>query len=134
MLEHEVDGPVHLLRLAHGKVNAMDIELVAAVTARVGELAGQAGAVVLTGTGAVFSAGVDLRRVVDGGTEYGERFLPALADMFDTVFGAPVSIVAAINGWAIAGGACSRWRATGASSPPRRRSGRPSCRWACRSR
>ena len=61
-------------------------------------------AVVLTGAGRAFSAGVDLRSVVSGGAEYPRRLLPALTDMFRTAFTLPVPLVAAVNGHAIAGG------------------------------
>jgi enoyl-CoA hydratase len=61
-------------------------------------------AVVLTGTGGSFSAGVDLFRVLDGGRAYIERFLPALNDALLALLRCPRPIVAAINGHAIAGG------------------------------
>src|SRR5215472_4279545 len=61
-------------------------------------------AVVLTGTGAVFSAGVDLARLLEGGAPYIRKFLPALSTMLATVFSHPAPVVAAINGHAIAGG------------------------------
>lgn len=113
MFEREVDGSVHVLRLAHGKVSAMDLELVDGLVGEMEELAGRAGAVVITGSGTTFSAGVDLRRVVTGGAEYVERFIPALGAMFEAVFTAPLPVVAAVNGWAVAGGcvlaaACDR--------------------------
>src|SRR4051812_6094777 len=63
-----------------------------------------AGAIVLTGAGRAFSAGVDLRRIVEGGVPYAEEFLPALSDAFLAVFDCPRPVVAAINGHALAGG------------------------------
>lgn len=97
------DGGVAVLRLAHGPVNAMDLELCEALAARCREAA-SARAVVLTGAGRAFSAGVDLHRVLDGGTSYVERFLPALAEAFRALFSLEVPVVAAVNGHAIAGG------------------------------
>lgn len=97
------DGDVTVVRLEHGKVNALDIELLRAISTTMQELA-SAGAVVLTGTGRAFSAGVDLRRIVDGGPTYAEEFLPALSDAFLAVFDCPRPVVAALNGHAIAGG------------------------------
>jgi enoyl-CoA hydratase len=97
----DVDG-VAVVRLDHGKVNALDLELLDALVGAMGELADVP--VVLTGTGKVFSAGVDLRRVVDGGPAYVAEFLPRLSAAFLAVFDHPRPTVAAVNGHAIAGG------------------------------
>jgi enoyl-CoA hydratase len=98
----EQDG-VALLRMADGKANAMSLEFCQALTARFKE-ASSAPAVVVTGTGRIFSAGVDLIRLLDGGVPYIREFLPALSTMFAAVFSHPRPVVAAINGHAIAGG------------------------------
>jgi enoyl-CoA hydratase len=98
----EQDG-VALLRLANGKANAMSLEFCRALTARFAEVA-DAPAVVVTGSGHIFSAGVDLIRLVDGGAPYIRELLPALSEMLATVFAHPGPVVAAINGHAIAGG------------------------------
>src|SRR6202166_1190836 len=89
--------------MADGKVNAMSIELCETITACVREHA-QARAIVVTGNGRMFSAGVDLLRLLDGGVPYIREFLPALSTMLATVFSHPRPVVAAINGHAIAGG------------------------------
>jgi enoyl-CoA hydratase len=96
-----VDG-VAVVRLDHGKVNALDIELCQAVTATFHSL--EARAVVLTGAGSAFSAGVDLWRILDGGDDYVVAFIPALVEAFAAVFTCPLPVVAGINGHAIAGG------------------------------
>ncbi len=98
----ELDGVV-LLRLADGKANAMSLEFCQTLTVRLQE-AGHAPAVVLTGSGHIFSAGVDLLRLLEGGAPYIRAFLPALGTMFMTVFSHPRPVVAAINGHAVAGG------------------------------
>jgi enoyl-CoA hydratase len=105
MIEREdVDG-VAVVRMATGKVNALDLDLVQAITATFIDLdASPVRGIVLTGAGRAFSAGVDLWRVVDGGADYVRAFLPALADCFETVFGTGKPVVAAVNGHAIAGG------------------------------
>jgi enoyl-CoA hydratase len=103
MIQVEHDGDVAIVRLEHGKVNALDLELLRAISETMRGLA-TAGAVVLTGTGRAFSAGVDLRRIVDGGAAYAEEFLPALSDAFLAVFDCPRPVVAAVNGHALAGG------------------------------
>ncbi|WIM99695.1 enoyl-CoA hydratase/isomerase family protein [Actinoplanes oblitus] len=101
----ETDG-IAVVRLAHGKVNALDLELLERLTATFAALdTGPARAVVFTGSGRVFSAGVDLWRVIDGGAAYVHAFLPALEAAFLAVFAAGKPVVAALNGHAIAGGA-----------------------------
>src|SRR5262249_41228244 len=87
----------------HGKVHALDLELLLAFTETMQRLAGGP-AVVLTGTGTVFSAGVDLRRIVAGGPAYVREFLPALSAAFLAVFDHPRPVVAAVTGHAVAGG------------------------------
>jgi len=52
----------------------------------------------------MFSAGVNLIRLSEGGAAYVRRFLPALHRLYDTVFFFPKPVVAAVNGHAIAGG------------------------------
>ena len=106
VIEREDVGPVTVLRLSHGKANALDIDLVEAMGAEFSALAGDGAyrAVVLTGTGSIFSAGVDLFRVLEGGNEYIEEFIPALSGAFSQLFMLPLPVIAAINGHAIAGG------------------------------
>ncbi len=106
MIEVKISDGIALVNLQHGKVNALDIEFCEALAARFKELAtSNAKAVVLTGQGKVFSAGVDLKRLSDGGADYIRKFLPALHALYDAVFFHPKPVVAAINGHAIAGGA-----------------------------
>lgn len=105
MIEEEVRNGVRIVKLVHGKVNAMDIELVEAIAQKFTALAEEdAGPVVLTGSRTVFSAGVDLFRVARDGRGYLRQFLPALSQAFRTVFEYPGPVVGAINGHAIAGG------------------------------
>jgi enoyl-CoA hydratase len=103
MLETEDRSGVTVLRLQHGKVNALDTELLRAITAAMRDL-DPASAVVITGHGSAFSAGVDLKRIVDGGQPYVREFLPALTETFLAVFDHPGPMLAAVNGHAIAGG------------------------------
>jgi len=105
MIERTLSGDVVTLRLAHGKVSALDLELAEALDLTINELAtSEARAVVLTGTGSSFSAGVDLFRVVHGGRDYVERFFPALNRLILDLFAFPKPLVVAANGHAIAGG------------------------------
>lgn len=103
MIELEQRGEVALLTLAHGKVNALDLELVRELLAALGELE-ETGAVVLTGRGSVFSAGVDLARVDAEPAEYLADFLADLDTLFRRLLLFPRPVVAAVNGHALAGG------------------------------
>jgi enoyl-CoA hydratase len=114
VIEIQNVGSVRVLSLSSGRVNALDVELLEELTGTVGELARSgAGALVITGAGRVFSAGVELNRVLQGGADYTDRLVGALSDVFVAVFGYPGPTVAAVNGAAIAGGcvlacACDR--------------------------
>ena len=114
MIEIQTVGAVRVLALSSGRVNALDVELLEELTAAIRELQGSgAGALVVTGAGRVFCAGVDLNRVLQGGADYTDRLIPALSDAFVAMFCYPGPTVAAINGAAIAGGcvlacACDR--------------------------
>jgi enoyl-CoA hydratase len=109
MIHRHLEGEVAVLRLEHGKANALDTELLEELEATLAELeaggAGAGAAVVLTGTGSIFSAGVDLFRVLDGGSEYLAGFLPAISRALERLFAFPRPVVAAVNGHAVAGGA-----------------------------
>lgn len=105
MIDRTTNGPITTLRLAHGKASALDLELVEGLALVVAEVAASdARAVILTGTGSIFSAGVDLFRLADGGDEYARRFVPALSRMLLELLTFPKPLVVAVNGHAIAGG------------------------------
>src|SRR3954469_17543280 len=105
MIDIEMHRNVGVLHLTHGKANALDLELCKAITRRLEEHRHSSmQALVLIGQGQIFSAGVDLLRVLEGGPAYLEVFLPALSKAFETLFCFPKPVIAAINGHAIAGG------------------------------
>ena len=110
MIARETRGSVEVVRLERGKVNALDLELVTALEETLAELErSDARAVVLTGAGRSFSAGVDLFRVLGDGPEYVQRFVPHVVSAFRKLFTFPRPVVAAINGHAIAGGCVVAW-------------------------
>ena len=98
----EHDG-VAVVTIDRPPVNATDVETLRELTAAL-DAAREAKAIVLTGTGAVFSAGADLQRVLAGGPAYIESGIDALTDCFRTLFTSPRPVVAAVNGHALAGG------------------------------
>jgi len=114
MIERQDHDGIRVLRLAHGKVSAMDIELGEAFIVELKAAADDpVRGVVVTGTGSSFSAGVDLFRLIKDGPDYGKRFLPVLDTMLRDALTFPKPLVAAVNGHAIAGGciltaACDR--------------------------
>jgi enoyl-CoA hydratase len=103
MIETAYHDGIAILTLNHGPVNALDLELLSAIPGSLAAVADSRG-VVLTGSGRSFSAGVDLKRIVDGGLPYVEKFLPALSLAMLTLFEHPKPVVAAVNGHALAGG------------------------------
>jgi enoyl-CoA hydratase len=91
--------------MCDGKANAMSIEFCELFTQRLEQLlASPVSAIVITGSGRIFSAGVDLLRLLDGGIPYIRSFLPKLTRMLADVFSCSKPVVAAINGHAVAGG------------------------------
>jgi enoyl-CoA hydratase/carnithine racemase len=105
MFTVELKDDIAILRMEYGSANAMDVTFCVGLAERVRQLeASAARAIVLTGQGQIFSAGVDLPQLLDGGVAYVRQFLPALDGLFETLFFCRKPLVAAVNGHAIAGG------------------------------
>lgn len=107
MFEVTHDDGVAVLRIGHGKVNALDLGLCVALAEELARLDADpdVGAVVLTGNGRVFGAGVDLPALLDGDDDAIADFLDALADLVLAPVRSDTPVVAAVDGHAIAGGA-----------------------------
>jgi enoyl-CoA hydratase len=103
MIEISARGDVAVLTMVHGKANALNTAFCHALAAAVQD-AKDARAIVMTGQGRIFSAGVDLPRLLEGGPSYAREFLPALHRLYETIFFHEKPIVAAVNGHAVAGG------------------------------
>ena len=106
MIHREDHAGTTVLRLEHGKAHAIDVELAAALRDRLDELQrdSQIRAVILTGTGSIFCAGVDIVRVLRDGPDYVDEYVPVVMEMIEKQFRFPMPLVAAINGHAIAAG------------------------------
>ena len=104
MIERCQHEGILTLRLAHGKASALDVELLDAFLQELDGVAEDVRAVILTGSGSIFSAGVDLFRLTQEGADYARHFLPLLSRFVRTLFAFPLPVVAAANGHAIAGG------------------------------
>src|SRR5262249_3519948 len=89
MIERSQHEGILTLRLAHGKASAIDVELLDALLRELEGVATDVRAVVLTGTGSIFSAGVDLFRLIQEGADYVRRFLPLLSRFLGTLFTFP---------------------------------------------
>ena len=101
----ERDGTVAILRLDRPPVNALELGLAAEMGRRLTEVeASDAGAIVLTGAGACFSAGLDLKVVPRYGREEQRAMVAAANRLLARLYACPRPVVAAINGHAIAGG------------------------------
>src|ERR1700681_561969 len=106
-IERGLSGNILTIRLAHGKASALDLELCQELQREV-EAAAESRdirALVLTGTGSIFSAGVDLPRMINSGKEYTLDFVEALDAVLRALFLFPKPAIVAANGHAIAGGA-----------------------------
>ncbi|MBF2758990.1 MAG: enoyl-CoA hydratase/isomerase family protein [Ectothiorhodospiraceae bacterium AqS1] len=104
MVRYDLQDGIAHLRLDHGKANTIDPELCAQIAEAFDRAGDEAQAVVLTGSGAFFSAGVDLFRIMNEGPDFIDGFLRTMNQVFERIFIHPAPVVAAVNGHAIAGG------------------------------
>ena len=108
MEQIEIDhhGAVAVFRLNRPPVNAVDLAFARALDAALGPLvdAGEAGAIVVTGTGECFSAGLDLKLVPRYSPEEQRAMITTLIRTIAKLYACPLPVVGAINGHAIAGG------------------------------
>lgn len=107
MIEVTHDGAVATVAMDHGPVNAADLELLEAIVDTFATLDADedVAAIVLTGNDRAFSAGVDLRRILEGDEAHTRDFLDALTQAFLAPLRTVAPVVAAVTGHAIAGGA-----------------------------
>jgi len=96
---------VREIRLAKPPVNALNLELVKALTRSLREAAAESSAVVISGQEGMFSAGLDVVELLrcdrDGMTDFWAAFF----ELLETVACSPVPVAAAVTGHSPAGGA-----------------------------
>jgi len=99
-------GGIAVLTLASDKVNALDVATLGEISSYVDSAAQDPAvrALVVTGAGSIFSAGLNVGEVLDHEKDRTGVLLDALNDALVLLFRFPKPTVAAINGPAIAGG------------------------------
>ncbi len=99
-------GGTAVLALASDKVNSLDVEVLQELTRFVSHCEEDPGidALVVTGEGPVFSAGLNVSEILANDKAHTEVLLAALQDALMRIFTCPLPTVVAINGSAIAGG------------------------------
>ena len=105
-LELHREGPIMCVTLNRPPANAMSPDLLDEIAVVFAKLAtdDDCQAVVLTGTGQVFCAGMDLKFAATADAAGSDRVLHAFNRAFAAVYGLEKPVIAALNGHAIAGG------------------------------
>ena len=101
----ENHGEVALVRVDRPPANALDLELLEEGSAAVAELrSAEPGAVVLVGREGFFSAGVDLKAVLELDRDGQRAMVDGINRLFLSWYSFPRPLVCAVNGHAVAGG------------------------------
>ena len=105
MITVERDGRLAVLRMSDGKANAMNPAFFDALDGALDACGGpEPAGILLTGSGTIFSAGLDLPLLVGLARPEMEAFLRRFHGSLARLFAWPLPVVAAVNGHAIAGG------------------------------
>jgi enoyl-CoA hydratase len=104
LVTYRAEGPVAVITMDDGKVNALSPRLLAELTAAVDRAEADRAAVVLAGRPGVFSAGFDLRVLRAGGPDATAMGLAGF-ELAERLLSFPAPVVAACTGHAVAMGA-----------------------------
>lgn len=103
-LTYTLEGKVALLAMDDGKANALSPTMIAALLEALTRAEKEASAALLIGRAERFSAGFDLRVMMES-PDTAKALLTQGAELLMRLFGSPLPIVAACTGHALAGGA-----------------------------
>jgi len=108
VVEYEVRDRIAHVTITNGKANALSPAVIAAIGDALtrAEDAGEdaVGAVLLTSTPGMFSGGFDLKVMREGAAAAGKLVTDG-GELFSRIFGAPIPVIAACTGHAVAAGA-----------------------------
>jgi enoyl-CoA hydratase len=98
-------GPVAVLRIDRAPANAIDLDLASEFATELQHIEGdRIGALIVTGAGSCFSAGLDLKVVPTYDRQQQQAMVMQVNRLFGGLYGLPLPTIAAVNGHAIAGG------------------------------
>lgn len=103
-VRYTLQGTVAVVTMDDGKANALSYPMIDALLEALARAEREASAMVLTGRPERFCAGFDLK-VMMSGPDAARQLLRRGADLFMKLYGAPLPLVIACTGHAIAGGA-----------------------------
>jgi enoyl-CoA hydratase len=106
MIDLDVHDGIATLRLNRPPVNAVNIDLLRAADVALRDIAKRTDlrALIVTGAGRAFCAGLDLRAVPTYAAADQKEMVLGISRMVATLYALPIPTVAAVNGHAIAGG------------------------------
>lgn len=106
MIDLDVQDGIATLRLNRPPVNAVNLELLRAADSALRDIKARTDvrALIVTGAGKAFCAGLDLRAVPGYTPPEQQEMVLGISRMVATLYALPVPTVAAVNGHAIAGG------------------------------
>jgi enoyl-CoA hydratase len=104
VVSYALEDKVAIVRMDDGKANALSTEMIDGISSALARAEQEASALVLAGRPDRFCAGFDLR-VMMSGPESAMKLLGAGSEMLMSLYAAPIPVVIACTGHAIAGGA-----------------------------